>query len=82
MIRLRPPNEHFKRFATQAKVILAVWAKFIALAFLVSFIFGPVGPLIIAALVFTVLLPIGLLVLWGMALEAELGWTDPDRWRR
>ena len=38
-----------------------------------------VGP---AAFIFTIFLPIILLILWGRALEAELGWTNPDRWRR
>ncbi len=45
-------------------------------------LFSGVLPLVAAAIIFTLFLPIILLVLWGQALEAELGWTDPDRWRR
>ena len=81
-IRYRPPNVHFKRFMLQTRVILGVWAKFVGAVFLISLVFGPIGPLVVAAFIFSILLPVGLLILWGCALEAELGWTDPDRYQR
>ncbi len=53
-----------------------------AAVILISMLFSGVLPLVAAAIIFTLFLPIILLILWGQALEAELGWTDPDRWRR
>ena len=81
-IRFRGPTVYFMRFVAQAKIILDTWAKFIVGAFLLSLLFSGILPLVAAAIIFTLFLPIILLVLWGQALEAELGWTDPDRWKR
>ena len=70
------------RFVAQAKIILDTWAKLVGVTVLVAVFIGVFVPLAVAAFIFTIFLPIILLVLWGRALEAELGWTDPDRWRR
>ena len=71
-IRFRGPTVYFMRFVAQAKIILDTWAKFIGGAFLLSLLFSGVLPLVAAAIIFTLFLPIILLVLWGQALEAEL----------
>ena len=81
-IRLRGPNVYFMRFVAQAKIILDTWAKLVGVTVFVAVLIGVFVPLAVAAFIFTIFLPIILLVLWGRALEAELGWTDPDRWRR
>ena len=82
MLKLRAPSIYFWRFVLQVRVIMGVWAKFTGGTILLCLIFGPIAPLAAAAFIFTILLPVGLLTLWGSALEAELGWTDPARWRR
>ena len=81
-IRFRGPTIYFMRFLAQAKIIVDTWAKFTGVVVAVTILIGMFVPLVAAAAIFTLILPIILLVLWGRALEAELGWTDPDRWRR
>ena len=81
-IKLRGPNIYFMNFLAHAKVIVDTWAKLVGLTVLVAVFVGIFVPLAVAAFIFTIFLPIILLILWGRALEAELGWTNPDRWRR
>lgn len=77
-IRLRPISEPFAGFLEQARRVLGFWGKFVAGVVLVSLLFGPFAPLVLVAILFTVGLPVLLLVLWGRALDAELGWTELD----
>lgn len=76
MIRLRPPTPQFRRFGRKARGLVAVWAQYIGGFAGVSLIFGPVPALGFVAALFTVFLPIALLVMWGMSLEEELRWTE------
>ena len=45
---------------------------------IVSLLFGAFAPLAVAAFLLTIGLPILMLVLWGKALDQELGWTELD----
>ena len=78
MIRLRPKTEPFEHFLGQARRVVGFWARFTGAVLLFSLIFGPVGPLVVTAFLFTLGLPILLLVLWGRSLDQELGWTELD----
>ena len=78
MIKLRPISEPFAGFLAQARRIVGFWWKFVAGVVAVSLILGPFAPLVMVAILLTVGLPILLLVLWGKALDAELGWTEVD----
>ena len=77
-IQRRPVTDTFVHFLWQTKVILLVWAKFIAGVTAVTLIFGPIVSLVSAALLFTFALPIALLTLWGFSLDKELQWGEMD----
>lgn len=77
-IRLRPPSEPFHDFLKRARALLAFWAKFTGGTVAVSLIFGAFMPLAVVAFLLTISLPILMLVLWGRALDQELGWTELD----
>lgn len=76
MIRLRPISEPFAGFLGQARRVLGFWGRFIGGVALFSLLFGPFAPLVLVAILFTVGLPVLLLVLWGRSLDAELGWSE------
>ncbi len=75
-INLRPITEPFHVFTLQARIILETWAKFIGGVFIISFLFGPVGPLVYASILFTLALPIVLLAMWGRSLDQEFRWDE------
>ena len=77
-IQRRPITDTFTHFLWQTKVILLVWAKFIAGVWAVTLIFGPIVALVSAALLFTFALPIAILTLWGFSLDKELQWGEMD----
>ncbi len=77
-IRLRPISEPFARFLVQARRVLGFWLRFVCGVALFCLIFGPFAPLVLVAILLTCGLPILLLILWGTALDAELGWTEVD----
>ncbi|MEM9059874.1 MAG: hypothetical protein AAGD13_05380 [Pseudomonadota bacterium] len=77
-IRLRPPSEPFEGFLKQARALIGFWAKFVGGTVLVSLVLGVFAPLAIVAFLLTLGLPILMLVLWGRALDQELGWTELD----
>lgn len=77
-IRLRPISEPFAAFLAKARQLLGFWGRFVAAVLVISLILGPFAPLVVVAILFTVGLPILLLILWGRALDAELGWTETD----
>ncbi len=81
MIEYRPITEPFMVFCAKAKIILGTWAKFVGAVFLISFFFGPIGPigpLVYAAFLFTLALPVVLLTMWGRSLDSELKWDELD----
>lgn len=78
MIKLRPISEPFARFLQQARGVVGLWARVVGGIVLFSLIFGPYAPLGFIAVLFTVGVPILLLILWGQSLDQELGWTDLD----
>ena len=78
LFRLRPLTEPFTQFLGQAKGVLRLWAKLVSGILVFSLIFGPFAPLGFVAIMCTLGLPILLLVLWGKALDQELGWTEID----
>jgi hypothetical protein len=77
-IRFRPITEPFAVFLTQARQLLGFWGRFVAATLVISLILGPFAPLVLVAILFTVGLPILLLILWGKSLDQELGWTEID----
>lgn len=77
-MRLRPITEPFAGFLAQARRIVGFWGRFVIGVVLFSLLFGPFAPLVMVAILFTVGLPVLLLVLWGRALDAELGWSEID----
>ena len=77
-LRLRPPSAPFEAFLVQARALLGFWAKFTGGTVIVSLLFGAFAPLAVAAFLLTIGLPILMLVLWGKALDQELGWTELD----
>lgn len=54
------------------------WLRWIALTVGVTVLFGGYPPLGVIAVLLTICLPVLALVLWGRALDEELGWTDLD----
>ena len=78
MIEYRPVTEPFQMFLAKAWIILATWAKFCGGVYLISFIFGPIGPLVYSAFLFTLALPVVLLTMWGLSLDSELRWDVLD----
>ena len=77
-IRLRPISGPFAEFLGQARRVLGFWGRFMAGVIVISLVFGPFAPLVTAAVMFTVGVPILLLVLWGQSLDVELGWGEID----
>ena len=77
-IEFRPPSAPFQNFVHQARAICGVWARFVGFTVAVTVVLGVFLPLIAVAFLFTVGLPILMLVLWGKALDQELGWTELD----
>lgn len=77
-IRSDPFTGPFLLYLLQARVILGVWLKFVIGVFVVSLIFGPIGPLVAAAVIFSIGAPILLLTLWGRSLDTEMRWNDVD----
>ena len=77
-LRLRPPTEPFARFLEQARALITFWVKFAGGTVVVTVLFGAFAPLVAAALLLTLGLPILMLVLWGRALDQELRWTELD----
>ena len=77
-IKLRPPSEPFHGFLMQARALLAFWAKFMGGTIVATLLFGAFMPLAVVAFLLTLCLPILMLVLWGRALDQELGWTELD----
>lgn len=75
---MRPISEPFARFLAQARRIIGFWWRFLAVVAVLGLVLGPFAPLVLVAILFTVGLPVLLLVLWGRSLDAELGWTDLD----
>lgn len=65
-------------FCAKARVILGTWAKFVGVVFLISSVFGPIGPLVYSAFLFTLALPVVLLTMWGRSLDSELRWDELD----
>ena len=78
MIEYRPITEPFQMFLARARIILGTWAKFCGGVFLISFVFGPIGPLVYSAFLFTLALPVVLLTMWGRSLDSELRWDELD----
>ena len=78
MIKYRPPSAPFARFMEQARALTGFWAKFTGGTVAVTAVLGAFIPLTAAALLLTLGMPILLLVLWGKALDQELGWTELD----
>ena len=78
-IRYRPPSEPFQGFVRQARAIVGFWAKFTGGTIAVTLLFGAFLPLAVVAFLFTLSLPVLMLVLWGRALDQELGWTELDK---
>lgn len=68
----------FDRLKPVLRRLGVFWLRWIALTFGVTVLFGAFPPLGIIALLLTVGLPVLALVLWGRALDEELGWTDLD----
>ena len=77
-LHLRPRTAPFDTFLSQARALLGFWAKFTGGTVLVTLLFGAFVPLAVAAFLLTLGLPILILVLWGKALDQELGWTELD----
>lgn len=76
-IKLRPTTAPFQFYLLQVRVIIDVWAKFVGGVLAISLFFGPIGPLVVAAVIFSLAMPILLLSLWGRSLDTELKWTEP-----
>ena len=75
-IQRRPVTDTFLLFIWRTKVILVVWAKFVAGVAATTLVFGPIVSLVSAALLFTFALPIAILTLWGFSLDKELQWGE------
>lgn len=68
----------FDRLKPVLRRLAGFYSRFMALTVGVAVLFGAFWPLGVVALLLTLLLPILALVLWGRALDEELGWTDLD----
>ena len=68
----------FDRLKPVMRQLSLLWVRWIALTAGVTVLFGAFAPLGMIALLLTVGLPVLALVLWGRALDEELGWTDLD----
>lgn len=68
----------FDRLKPVLRRLGVFWVRWIALTAGVTVLFGVFRPLGIIALLLTFCLPILALVLWGRALDEELGWSDLD----
>ena len=77
-ISFRPPSAPFEAFLVQARALFGFWARFTGGTVLVTLLFGAFVPLAVTAFLLTIGLPILILVLWGKALDQELGWTELD----
>ena len=77
-INLRSPSAPFHVFLQQACALLGFWAKFTGGTIAATLLLGAYVPLTVAAFLLTLGMPILLLVLWGRALDQELGWTELD----
>lgn len=77
-LRLRPPSEPFEGFMAQARALIAFWAKFTGGTVALTIVFGAFAPLVVAAFLLTLGLPVVMLILWGRSLDQELGWTELD----
>ncbi|MEM6665315.1 MAG: hypothetical protein AAF638_02805 [Pseudomonadota bacterium] len=69
-------NHPFERFKFKMRGVLDFYIRFMVAVVAFSVVFGAWPPVTGVALLFTVLLPILLLVLFGDALDEELGWMD------
>ena len=79
MLRTRPLTEPFQHFLGQARAVLGLWARVVGGIVAATLVLGPFAPLGAVAILFTIGLPILLLVLWGRSLDSELGWTEIEQ---
>ena len=73
-IRLRGPTPRFLRAWATMRGVLRLYAEYITATLAVSFLFGPLAPMIWIAVLATFGLPVALLAVWGHSLDDELGW--------
>ena len=68
----------FDRLKPVLRGVFGEWWRFMAFAIGSAILFGIYPPIGIVALMFTILMPILMLILWGRSLDEELGWTELD----
>lgn len=50
-----------------------IWVQFIAAVLVLTLLVGPVAPVMVAAALFTLGLPVLALTLWGLSLDEQIG---------
>lgn len=68
----------FDRLKPVLRGLAGFYARFMAMTIGVTMLLGAFWPLGVVAFLLTLCLPILALILWGRALDEELGWTDLD----
>lgn len=68
------PDAPFERLKPVLRAIFGVWWRYMLFAVGTTILFGVWPPVAVVALMFTVLMPILMLVLWGRSLDEEMGW--------
>jgi len=69
-------DDPFTRFKAKARRLCGFYLRYIGLTALAVIVIGLWSPIMVAAALLTLGLPILMLVLWGRSLDEELGWTD------
>jgi hypothetical protein len=68
-----PEDRLIDRLPGILKRLLRFWVQVVAVVLLVSLVFGPFAPLVVAAVLLTLYLPVLALTLWGRALDEQMG---------
>lgn len=73
-----PDPDVAKRLMTTLRGLFRFWRNNVAAALVFTVIFGAFPPVLVAAFILTLAMPIIALVIWGRSLDEELGWMDED----